>query len=74
MRAKIGLEESEDELTLQLLLEKGITAHLETIQEIGTFAEKEYSLQKNLIAMISEWETIEFECAPYRETGTYVLG
>ncbi|TMW61529.1 hypothetical protein Poli38472_012720 [Pythium oligandrum] len=73
LRQKIGFEETEDELTLQLLLEKGITAHLESIQEIGTFAEKEYSLQKNLNAMIGEWEKIEFECVPYRETGTYLV-
>ncbi|KAJ0395885.1 hypothetical protein P43SY_002016 [Pythium insidiosum] len=73
LRQKLGFEESEDELTLALLLERGITSHLETIQEIGTFAEKEYSLQKNLNAMISEWEKIELECVPYRETGTFLI-
>ncbi|KAE8911583.1 Dynein heavy chain 7, axonemal [Phytophthora fragariae] len=73
LRHTIGFEESEEELTLQLLLDRGITQHLETIQEIGTFAEKEYSLQKNLSAMIGEWEKVEFQTAPYRETGTYLL-
>ncbi|POM60837.1 hypothetical protein PHPALM_30251 [Phytophthora palmivora] len=73
LRHTIGFEESEEELTLQLLLDRGITQHLETIQEIGTFAEKEYSLQKNLSAMIAEWEKVEFQTAPYRETGTYLL-
>jgi dynein heavy chain, axonemal len=56
LRSKIGFEESEEELTLQLLLDKGITSHMDAIQEIGTFAEKEYSLQKNLNAMITEWK------------------
>eukprot|EP00644_Phytophthora_capsici_P009072 jgi/Phyca11/526027/estExt2_fgenesh1_pm.C_PHYCAscaffold_60111 len=73
LRHTIGFEEAEEELTLQLLLDRGITQHLETIQEIGTFAEKEYSLQKNLSAMIAEWEKVEFQTAPYRETGTYLL-
>ncbi|KAL3667786.1 hypothetical protein V7S43_007337 [Phytophthora oleae] len=73
LRHTIGFEEAEEELTLQLLLDRGITQHLETIQEIGTFAEKEYSLQKNLSSMIAEWEKVEFQTAPYRETGTYLL-
>uniref|UniRef100_K3WFJ4 Uncharacterized protein n=1 Tax=Globisporangium ultimum (strain ATCC 200006 / CBS 805.95 / DAOM BR144) TaxID=431595 RepID=K3WFJ4_GLOUD len=73
LRQKIGFEETEEELTLSILLEKGITQHIETVQEIGTFAEKEYSLQKNLNAMIAEWEKIEFQCVPYRETGTYLI-
>lgn len=73
LRQKLGFEETEDELTLNMLLEKGITQHIETIQEIGTFAEKEYSLQKNLNAMIAEWEKMEFQCVPYRESGTYLV-
>ncbi|KAF4028545.1 Dynein heavy chain [Phytophthora infestans] len=73
LRHTIGFEEAEEELTLQLLLDRGITQHLETIQEIGTFAEKEYLLQKSLSAMIAEWEKVEFQTAAYRETGTYLL-
>ncbi|KAG1706028.1 hypothetical protein DVH05_002663 [Phytophthora capsici] len=73
LRHTIGFEEAEEELTLQRLLDRGITQHLETIQKIGTFAEKEYSLQKNLSAMIAEWEKVEFQTAPCRETGTYLL-
>ncbi|KAH9098913.1 hypothetical protein LEN26_016540 [Aphanomyces euteiches] len=73
LRNKIGLEESDEELTLYQLLEKGITQHIETIQEVSMVAEKEYTLEKNLSAMISEWEPIEFECLPYRETGTYLI-
>ncbi|RHY56820.1 hypothetical protein DYB38_001612 [Aphanomyces astaci] len=73
LRNKIGLEETDEELTLHQLLEKGITQHIETIQEVSMVAEKEYTLEKNLSAMISEWEPIEFECLPYRETGTYLI-
>ncbi|TYZ61102.1 hypothetical protein PybrP1_000394 [[Pythium] brassicae (nom. inval.)] len=73
LRQKVGFEEAEEELTLQLLLDKGITAHVEAVQEVGTFAEKEYSLQKSLNAMVAEWEKIEFQCVPYRETGTSLL-
>ncbi|EQC41008.1 hypothetical protein, variant 1 [Saprolegnia diclina VS20] len=73
LRNKIGLEETDEELTLAQLLEKGITQHIDTIQEVSMVAEKEYTLEKNLSAMISEWEPIEFECLPYRETGTYLI-
>jgi dynein heavy chain len=73
VRQRLGFDEGEEELTLNVLLDRGVTAHLEAIQEIGTVAEKEYSLQKNLTAMIAEWEKIELECVPYRNTGTYLI-
>lgn len=73
VQQRLGFDEGEEELTLNVLLDRGVAAHLEAIQEIGTVAEKEYSLQKNLMAMIAEWEKIELECQPYRSTGTYLI-
>ena len=36
-------------------------------------ASKEYALETTMRKMKSEWETIVFECAPYRESGVSIL-
>jgi dynein heavy chain len=64
----------EDELTLQALLDLDAAAQIEAIQEITIAAEKEYNLERTMNAMMKEWETIEFEVKPYKETGTFVVG
>ena len=64
----------EEELTLQDLLDLNCSDHIEPIQQITVAAEKEYTLEKNLAAMIKEWEKIDFEVKPYRETGTFIVG
>ena len=64
----------EDELTLQALLDLDAAAHIEAIQEVTIAAEKEYNLEKNLNGMMKEWETVEFEVKPYKESGTFVVG
>lgn len=63
----------EDELTLMALLELDAAGHIEQIQEVTVAAEKEYHLEKNLNAMMKEWETIEFEVKAYKDSGTYVV-
>lgn len=72
---KIGesIEKDDDELTLQHLLDTGMTNHIDDIQQVCAVAEKEYSLEKSLKAMMAEWEFVEIECAPYRESGTYLI-
>eukprot|EP01042_Synura_sphagnicola_P000104 gene104-103_t len=64
----------EDELTLQALLDLDAATHIEAIQEVTVAAEKEYNLEKSLNAMMREWESIEFEVKPYKESGTFVVG
>ena len=71
---KIGQSiENDDELTLQHLIDTDIINHIDEIQAVCVIAEKEYSLEKSLKGMINEWEAIEIECLPYRETGTYLV-
>lgn len=63
-----------DDLTLQQLLDLDVSSHIESIQEITMKAEKEYNLEKSLLAMKREWESMDFEVKPYRESGTFVVG
>ena len=64
----------EEDLTLMALLELDAAGRIEGIQEITIAAEKEYNLEKALNGMIREWESIEFEVKPYKESGTFIIG
>jgi dynein heavy chain len=69
-----GIElQPDEELTLQTLLDMGMLAHMETVQGVSVAAEKEYSLEKALRGMQIEWEPIEFETMPYKNTGTSLV-
>lgn len=71
----LGKEINPDEdLTLQALLDLDALAKIEAIMEISSAAEKQYNLEKNLNAMKAEWDAIEFEVKPYKETGTFIVG
>ena len=38
------------------------------LEEIGTAAAKEYTLEKNLNKMQNEWKGLYFELVPYRDS------
>ena len=61
------------ELTLQNLLDMDLEQHIDKISAISEVASKEYSLEKALDGMLADWKAIDFDFAPYRETGTHVL-
>jgi dynein heavy chain, axonemal len=42
-------------------------------KQVSEVATKEYSFEKNLEKMKSEWRDLSFEISPYKESGTYVL-
>ena len=46
---------------------------MEQILSVSEIAAKEFSLEDALKEMETAWETIEFVCLPYRDTGTHVL-
>ncbi|KAJ1527339.1 Dynein heavy chain 7, axonemal, partial [Nowakowskiella sp. JEL0078] len=59
--------------SLRKMLKLNLEQWLQPFQEVSDSASKEYTLEKNMNKMFNEWETIEFNCLPYRETGTYIL-
>jgi len=70
---EVNISADDEELTLQQLLDMKLQDEMELIQSVCVAAEKEYSLEKALQAMIAEWEPVEFEVLAYKETGTHLI-
>jgi dynein heavy chain len=58
----------QEDTSLFTMLEYGLHNHLESLEEIGVAASKEYSLEKGLERMKFEWTDMMFEFIPYRDT------
>lgn len=59
--------------TLSATLAMGLEKHMERLEEIAGCASKEYSLEKALDKMFSEWQPLEFMLKEYRDTGTCIM-
>eukprot|EP01035_Chromulina_nebulosa_P018662 gene18662-24408_t len=66
--------ERDDTLTLQRLLDLNVNQYIESISDISMKAEKEFNLENSLKLMKKEWETIDLELKPYKDTGSFVIG
>ncbi|XP_042293782.1 dynein axonemal heavy chain 3 [Sceloporus undulatus] len=70
----VGYEIRPDETTsLMNMLEYGLSKYIEKLEPIGAAASKEYSLEKNMEKMKSEWANICFTFVKYRDTDTSIL-
>ena len=63
-----------DSTTLTSVIGMNLEGHLEKLEEISGVASKEWSLEKALDRMLSEWQPLELTCKEYRDTGTYIIG
>ncbi|XP_066465573.1 dynein axonemal heavy chain 3 [Tiliqua scincoides] len=70
----VGYEIRPDETTSLLnMIEYGLSKYVEKLEPIGAAASKEYSLEKNMEKMKSEWANICFVFVKYRDTDTSIL-
>ncbi|KAK6626145.1 hypothetical protein RUM43_006450 [Polyplax serrata] len=60
-------------LTFKDCLQAGLQYHAETLVKISETATKEHAIEVTMEEMEKDWEAIELELHPYKETGTYIL-
>ncbi|XP_070580768.1 dynein axonemal heavy chain 3-like [Ptychodera flava] len=63
----------EADTSLFQMVEIGLAKHLEKLEEISGAASKEYSLEKAMEKMKSEWADVQFEFVAYRDSGVSIL-
>ncbi|NWJ00116.1 DYH3 protein, partial [Crypturellus undulatus] len=70
----VGYEIIPDESTsLANILDFGLSKCIEELEPIGAAASKEYSLEKSMEKMKSEWVNLHFSLVKYRDTNTSIL-
>ncbi|NXN55853.1 DYH3 protein, partial [Rynchops niger] len=70
----VGCEIKPDETTtLENILEFGLSKYIDQLEPIGAAASKEYSLEKSIEKMKSEWVNMQFSLVKYRDTNTSIL-
>ena len=63
----------DDHTNLAKLLSMGVGNHVKDLLVCAESATKESSIEKNLVQMRSEWETIGFVTKAYKETGAFIV-
>jgi dynein heavy chain len=70
----VGFRFQPDETTsLGAVIERNLSEHMEKLEIISANATKEFSFEKALQKMYSEWQQVEFVSVAYRDTGTFIL-
>lgn len=70
----VGFRFQPDETTsLGAVIERNLADHMKNLEQISAVATKEYSFEKALQKMYSEWQHVEFGTVEYRDTGTSIL-
>ncbi|KAJ1097170.1 hypothetical protein NDU88_002296 [Pleurodeles waltl] len=70
----VGFDVTPDENTsLLTMLEYGLSKFIDRLDQIGAAAVKEYSLEKAMEKMKSEWANMYFSFVNYRDTNTSIL-
>ncbi|KAI9090456.1 dynein heavy chain and region D6 of dynein motor-domain-containing protein [Phlyctochytrium arcticum] len=70
----VGFRFQPDETTsLSGVLERNLAEYMDRLESISSVATKEYSFEKALQKMYTEWQAIEFGSVEYRDTGTHIL-
>lgn len=67
------MQPADDQACVANFVSMQLEEHLGTFEGISEAASKEYSLEKAMEKMASEWGDMEFSLLAYRETGTFIL-
>eukprot|EP00232_Nephroselmis_pyriformis_P004291 CAMPEP_0182904892 /NCGR_PEP_ID=MMETSP0034_2-20130328/32473_1 /TAXON_ID=156128 /ORGANISM="Nephroselmis pyriformis, Strain CCMP717" /LENGTH=1202 /DNA_ID=CAMNT_0025040141 /DNA_START=21 /DNA_END=3626 /DNA_ORIENTATION=+ len=67
------VDRDDEHQSLRWLVSKGVDKHAAALTEVSDGASKEHGLERTLDKMVSEWEGVQFELSPWRETGTHIL-
>ncbi|XP_077987554.1 dynein axonemal heavy chain 3-like isoform X2 [Glandiceps talaboti] len=74
MSEKVGFNmKPKDDTPLIDMLQMDLDKYLEDLSEISSQASKEYALEKALSKMNSDWETVNFNFVPYKDTELSIL-
>lgn len=60
--------------TLRKMTKCGIEDKLDSLEIVSVGADKELQLQKSLVSMMNEWNTIDIPIGKYKETDISILG
>ncbi len=55
------------------ILDMGLDEYVSKFEKISEAATKEFNLEKSMQQMVDDWADMEFNIAPYGDTGTYTL-
>ncbi|KAJ3105677.1 Dynein heavy chain 7, axonemal [Phlyctochytrium planicorne] len=70
----VGFRFQPDESTsLSAVLERNLGEYMDQLEKISSVASKEFSFEKALQKMYSEWQNVELMTVDYRDTGTQIL-
>jgi dynein heavy chain, axonemal len=72
-KVNIKLPANKEELTLQKLVDLGLTKHMNEVEKIAEKAGKEFGIETALDKMFAAWENVYLVIEPYGETGTCIL-
>ena len=61
------------DLMLNRLIDLNVTEHLNRLDEISDSATKEANIENILNKMQGDWDTVNAELKPWKDTGTYIV-
>jgi dynein heavy chain len=73
---KAGIEinaETEENFTLQSIVDRGMIKYVDACDDIGEKANKEYNIEKSLAKMKTEWQGQNFLTPEFKNTRTYII-
>lgn len=65
--------ERDQAFTLSRVIDMDVGKHMAELREISDAAGREYGLETTLNTMVKQWEPVNFELKPWKDTETYIV-